>query len=120
METEAQDDRVRQNIDRVKAAMGDRLAQSAEEVIANHINAIGGEEALSSIKTLMYEGRNSGIGKADRPIIRYYKQPNLLRQQVPGSADFFSVGRRDSKNDRLFRSKRNDAAVDERPETRPY
>lgn len=62
---------------------------SAQAIIEKHINAIGGRHALRAVRTLMIRGRNAGLGAADRPIVRYLKQPHWLRQQeAPGATSF--------------------------------
>ena len=58
-------------------------------IIEKHVAAIGGRDLLRSVKTLVVRGRNIGLGGADRPLVRYLKYPNLLRQQdAPGAAAF--------------------------------
>jgi hypothetical protein len=58
-------------------------------IIEKHVAAIGGRDALRSVKTLVVRGRNVGLGGADRPLVRYLKHPNLLRQQdAPGATAF--------------------------------
>lgn len=76
--------REEQNIQRIKVKMKDKLLNNPEDIINQHITAIGGEKALRSVKTLMYKGRNIILGKEERTTIRYYRQPDNLRQESPG------------------------------------
>jgi len=60
-------------------------------IIEKHITAIGGRDALRSVKTMVIRGRNVGLGTEDRPLVRYLKRPHLLRQQdVPGATTFIA------------------------------
>lgn len=70
--------RVQANIDRVKEQLGDGLLTTADDVIANHVEAIGGREAILSIKTMKIKFRSVRFGQDDRTLTRYYMQPNLL------------------------------------------
>jgi hypothetical protein len=80
---------IRKNIERIKERLGDNLAKTADEVIDRHVRALGGREALLSVKTLMYRGRNVRFGKGDRPLYRYYRQPHFIRQMgSPGSTSY--------------------------------
>ncbi|HSQ35661.1 MAG TPA: hypothetical protein VLQ89_06695, partial [Candidatus Binatia bacterium] len=71
---------IQNNISKVKERLGDKLLTTADAVIANYVEAIGGREAVSSIKTLMVKGRNARFGQGDMPLYRYYEHPNLFKQ----------------------------------------
>lgn len=71
--------RVQENIKRTKERLGEALLTTADAVIAGHLEAVGGEDAIRSIKTLMFRGRGVGFGAGDTGLYRYYKQPNFLR-----------------------------------------
>jgi len=60
-------------------------------IVGRHVAAIGGRDALRAVKTLVVRGRNTGLGGADRPLVRYLKPPNLLRQQDTAGAKAFIV-----------------------------
>ena len=78
------------------ALPGPMLAQQAKHaepspaaIIDRHLAAIGGRDALGAVKTMVVRGRNASLGGADRPLIRYLKRPNLLRQQdAPGATAY--------------------------------
>ena len=70
---------IQENIKKAKERLGDKLLTTADAVIARHVEAIGGREAVLSVKTLMVKGRNVRFGQGDLPLIRYQKQPNYLR-----------------------------------------
>lgn len=67
-----------ENIERVKERLGDKLLTTADGVIARHVEAVGGREAIGSIKTLVVKGRIL-FGSGNPNLYRYYKQPNNLR-----------------------------------------
>ncbi len=77
----------KQNIEKARTRLGDKILQSAEAVIARHVEAIGGEAALRSIKTLRLKGRAVSLG-GERPLLRIHKQPGLIRQQTPGARGY--------------------------------
>lgn len=67
---------------------GDSLASTAEEVIEKHVAAIGGEEAVAGIRTMVVKfGVNSTNGNTVK-MVRYYKRPGFYRQGVAGSDQF--------------------------------
>ena len=71
---------IQENIKKLKERLGDKLLKTADEVIARHVEAIGGRDAILSGKTLMFRGRNVRFGQGDNPFVRYYKQPHFVRQ----------------------------------------
>ncbi len=77
------------NIKKVKERLGDKLLTTADAVIARHVQAIGGREAVLAVKTLMVKGRNTRFGQGDTPLYRYYGQPHLFKQtRSPEDAGF--------------------------------
>lgn len=87
--TPAQDP-VQSNIERARERLGDRLLETADAVVARHVEAIGGAEALRRVQTLTMRGRNLSASPAEIPIIRYYRAPNLIRQQAPDADWYFA------------------------------
>jgi hypothetical protein len=81
-------DPVQINIEKARERLGDRLLTTADEVVARHVEAIGGAEALRRVQTLTMRGRTLSASPAEIPIIRYYRAPNLIRQQAP-DADWY-------------------------------
>jgi len=80
---------IEENIKKIKERLGDKLLTTADEVIAKYVEAVGGKDAILSVKTLMYRGRNVRFGQGDTPLVCYLKQPNLLRQTgYPGSTSY--------------------------------
>jgi hypothetical protein len=71
---------IQNNINQVKASLGDKLLTTADAVIARYLEAIGGHEAVAAIKTLMLKGRNVRFGQGDTALYRYYGHPNLFKQ----------------------------------------
>jgi hypothetical protein len=59
--------------------VGDTPQITAHQVIARHVEAVGGREAIQSIRTMFFRGRILRVGYADDTLYRYYEQPNLLR-----------------------------------------
>ncbi len=86
--TEEQRARVEKAIEKAKASLGDKLLTTADEVITMHVDAIGGREAIESVRTMMYRGRNIVLLSEERPIERYFSTPDLLRQQRPGGDSY--------------------------------
>jgi hypothetical protein len=80
-----------QNIQRARERLKDKLLSNSEAVIKKYLDAIGGEEAITSIKTMLIKGRSISLNQEERPLSRYYKQPDRFRQQVPGSDDFMCI-----------------------------
>jgi hypothetical protein len=70
--------RIQENIERVKEQKGDQLLTTADEVITKHVEAIGGKEAILSVKTMKIKVRSVRFGTEERTLCRYYKQPNLI------------------------------------------
>lgn len=83
-------DPVQSNIEKARERLGDRLLTTADAVVARHVGAIGGAEALRRVQTLTMRGRNLSAGPDEIPIIRYYRAPNLIRQQAPDAAWYFA------------------------------
>jgi hypothetical protein len=67
---------IQERIRQFKEQQGDKLLRTAEEVIARHVEAVGGRDAILAVKTLRFTGRQMG---EDRTLYRHYKQPNLIR-----------------------------------------
>jgi hypothetical protein len=70
---------VQGNIKKARERLGSKLLTTADAVVARHVEAIGGREAVLAVKTLMVRGRNARFGQGDIPLIRYYEQPNHFR-----------------------------------------
>ena len=64
-------------IKKIKEQLGDKLLTTADEVIAKHVETVGGKDAILSVKTLMFKGKIL-FGSKDPNLYRYYKQPNHL------------------------------------------
>lgn len=60
----------------------DHLAKTAEEVIEGHLEAVGGRENLTKIKTMVIT--YTGFDSIDQEtlITRYYKFPHFMRQDI--------------------------------------
>jgi hypothetical protein len=58
----------------------ENLAKTAEEVIARHLEAIGGEKSLRKIKTMKVTYTFLDAIEQEPSIIRYYKYPHYVRQ----------------------------------------
>ena len=69
---------IQDRIKKIKEQMGDKLLTTADDVIAKHVEAIGGREAILSVKTLMIKARFVRFGQEERTIYRYYQQPDLI------------------------------------------
>jgi len=91
VEAQQAESAIQNNINKAKERLGDKLLRTADAVIANYIEAIGGRAAVSSIKTLMVKGRNARFGQGDTPLYRYYEQPNLFKQtRSPEDVNFIT------------------------------
>jgi len=84
-------DRVQEFIRQARTRLGERLATTAEQVIQGHVRAIGGREAVEAVRTLMVRGRNLILSAEVRPLVRYFQQPDRLRQQAPGGLSYVLV-----------------------------
>ena len=56
-------------------------AQTADEIIAKYIKAIGGAEKLQSIKSLRRTGTFSGGGGFEAPMVQENKRPAMVREE---------------------------------------
>ena len=65
---------------------GDLLPATAEDVIARHLEAVGGIEAFDSIQTLVLRFTAHGTSGTMGELVRYHKKPLHYRQQMIGSA----------------------------------
>lgn len=68
-----------------EAEMGDRLPTAATDVIARHLEAVGGQEAFDSIRTMVLRFTANGTSGSLGEMVRYYKKPLLYRQEMVGS-----------------------------------
>lgn len=80
-----------ENIRDVRERLGDNLLTTADEVIARHVEAVGGRDAVLSVKTLMYKGRFVRFGSGERNLYRYFKQPNLVRSSWSPEGESYTV-----------------------------
>ncbi len=69
---------IQDNVKKMKERLGARLLTDADEVMAKHVEAVGGKDAILSVKKLMFKGR-AIYGAEFARLYRYYQQPNLLR-----------------------------------------
>lgn len=60
------------------ATMGEEI-KSVDEVIAKHVEAIGGRSAIDSMKTLRLSGKNVMAGGMEMPITIVFRAPNSMR-----------------------------------------
>jgi hypothetical protein len=80
---------VQERIAKVKVQLGDNLLTTADEVIARHVQAVGGRDAILAVKTLMFKGRIV-FGAKNPYLYRYYQQPNHLRvSRSPENENYF-------------------------------
>lgn len=61
------------------------LPTSAEEVIARHLEAVGGRMAFDTIQTMVLRFTAHGASGTVGELIRYYKKPLRYRQEMIGS-----------------------------------
>lgn len=59
---------------------GTTTAQTAEEIVAKYVKAIGGADKISTIKTLRRTGKYIGDGGFEAPVLEENKRPNMVRQ----------------------------------------
>jgi hypothetical protein len=85
---EARDALERRNREAAEAfrlEQGGGLPTTAEEVMARHIELVGGREAFDTIQTMVLrftaEGSTGTVGE----LLRFFKKPLLYRQQMVGS-----------------------------------
>jgi hypothetical protein len=83
------EERVRQRMEEVRAEfmeeMGDSLPSTAEEILAVHLEAIGGREAFDTIQSAVLRFKATGTAGALGELIRYHKRPFHYRQEMYGS-----------------------------------
>ena len=70
---------IQKNIQRAKEQLGGKLLATADEVIEKYVEAIGGRDAVLSIKTMAEIVRNVRVGEEDATLYRYYAQPNYFK-----------------------------------------
>lgn len=56
-------------------------AQTAEEIVAKYIKAVGGAEKIQAVKTLRKLGTFSGGGGFEAPVVEENKRANMVRQE---------------------------------------
>jgi len=56
-------------------------AQTAGELVARYIKAIGGADNISAVKTLRQSGKSFGGGGSEVPIVQENKRPNKVREE---------------------------------------
>jgi len=64
---------------------GEDLPTSADEVIARHIEAVGGRVAFDTIQTLTLRFTANGTAGSVGELVRMHKKPLFYRQQMVGS-----------------------------------
>ncbi len=81
---------VQDNIKKAGQRLGEKLLTSADAVVARHVEAIGGRDAVLAVRTLMVRGRNTRFGRGDNSLYRYYAQPDFFKQaRTPGADSFY-------------------------------
>jgi len=58
------------------------FAQTADEIMANYVKAVGGMDKIKTIKTLRTTGKLSAPGGFEAPVMEEKKRPNLDRQEL--------------------------------------
>jgi hypothetical protein len=56
-------------------------AQTADEIVAKYIKAVGGMEKIQAVKTLRRSGKVIGGGGFEAPILQENKRPSMMRQE---------------------------------------
>ena len=56
-------------------------AQSADEIIARYIKAVGGMDRIQAVNTLRRVGRYTGSGGFEATVVQENKRPNLVREE---------------------------------------
>jgi hypothetical protein len=56
-------------------------AQTADEIIARYIRAVGGMEHIQAVTTLRLTGRFTGVGGFEATLVQETKRPNRTRQE---------------------------------------
>ena len=82
---------IQQRIQKTKERLGDRLLKTADEIIAGHVEAVGGREALLSVNTLRFSGRFLRFGVDERILYRHYQQPDLIRSSWSPEGDTYTL-----------------------------
>ena len=59
---------------------GTATAQTAEEIVAKYVKAVGGAGKISAVKTLRKTGKFIGGGGFEAPFVEENKRPNMVRQ----------------------------------------
>src|SRR5215467_2845982 len=57
-------------------------AQTADEIVAKYIKAVGGMEKIQAVKTLRRSGKIVAGGGFELPTILENKRPNMFRQEI--------------------------------------
>jgi outer membrane lipoprotein-sorting protein len=66
----------------VGLALAVPAAQTADEVIAKHIEALGGMEKIKAVKTIRMTGKMTLGPGIEAPVVLELKRPNLLRMDI--------------------------------------
>ena len=57
------------------------MAQSADELIARYVKAVGGAGNISAVTTLRETGKYYGGGGSIAPVVQLNKRPNMVREE---------------------------------------
>src|ERR1700690_2326292 len=55
---------------------------TADQIVQQHVEAIGGEAKLNAIQTLVVSGKASILGQTEAPLTIQVKRPNQLRLEI--------------------------------------
>src|SRR5215469_7051869 len=57
-------------------------AQTADEIVAKYIKAVGGMDKIQAVKTLRRTGKIVAGGGFEIPTVQENKRPNMFRQEI--------------------------------------
>jgi hypothetical protein len=91
------------------------MAQTAEEIVAKYVRAIGGMDKITAVTSLRQTGKFIGGGGFEAPVLEERKRPNLVRQDftLQGLTAVTAYDGKDGWKIQPFEGKKDAESLDE-------